>query len=309
VIYFHAEEGFEAEVKVGFEGGTISQWYPERSGGEDLQPLFAEASPDDRILDFAKPYRGAIEWRVEVLSREESRHTVLFHPGDLLHWTRARVPEANVVRADNGETEGFLFYRGLGSFEPGLHTTISSAETLTLRNDTGGEIPYLLIYEKLPDGSSRWVESTDGLAMGAAIGIPETDLNPAAPGFDRQLYASLRDHLAARGLLKSEADAMVQTWWTSYFERPGLRVFWVLPTERTDATLPLSVQPPPGKTVRVLVGRSEVIRPRQEQEWLRLTGSEIDDDKLRLNQVHADRFGLAYRERIETLTKTVKRGP
>ncbi len=28
VIYFHSDEAFSAHVKVGFEGGTISQWYP-----------------------------------------------------------------------------------------------------------------------------------------------------------------------------------------------------------------------------------------------------------------------------------------
>ena len=36
VIYFHSDTGFKARVKVGFNGGTISQWYPGRSGGESL---------------------------------------------------------------------------------------------------------------------------------------------------------------------------------------------------------------------------------------------------------------------------------
>jgi hypothetical protein len=31
VIYFHSDTGFRANVKVGFNGGTISQWYPDRT--------------------------------------------------------------------------------------------------------------------------------------------------------------------------------------------------------------------------------------------------------------------------------------
>ena len=92
----------------------------------------------------------------------------------------------------------------------------------------------------------------------------------------------MKSGLAACGLLESEAEAMVQTWWTSYFETEGLRVFWVLPAATTDRILPLAVTPPPAKTVRVLVGRSEVLRPRQEKAWLaasRLTGDNAESWK------------------------------
>lgn len=34
VIYFYTKEPFQAKVAVGFSGGSISQWYPARSGGE-----------------------------------------------------------------------------------------------------------------------------------------------------------------------------------------------------------------------------------------------------------------------------------
>lgn len=324
VIYFHSDEALEARVEVGFEGGTISQWYPMRSSGEKfkLDPTALLGLTTENSLDFSRPYRGSIEWQVDVLSPEESRTTSLFHPADLLQWTHARVPEANVVRAANGETEGFLFYRGLGSFEPGLHTSVSSDETLQLENRSGGAIPYLLVYEKLPDGNTRWLE-VDGLAEGASLDISEdelqrharadegvpallpfnpTTLRPLTTPFDRGLFESLRDRLAARGLLPSEAEAMVKTWWNSYFGKPGLRVFWVLPDERTDAILPLAIEPQPEETVRVLVGRSEVIRPRQEREWLALSGSVDRDERSQWsNFTSRDRFGLAYAERVNAL--------
>jgi len=308
VIYFHSEDAFQAKVKVGFEGGTISQWFPERSGGEVIKRRNPQSAAGPRYIDFAKPYTGSIEWEVDVLSAEESKNSILFKPGDLLQWTRARIPEANVVRDANGATEGFLFYRGLGSFEPGLQTRISQDETLELTNRTGGEIPYLLVYERLPNGTHHWVEH-HSLEQGASVSFRESEISREGTGtFNADLYRSLSENLAKQGLLPSEARAMVETWWQSYFAAPGLRVFWVLPDDRTDAILPLEVSPAPEKTVRVLVGRSEVIRPRQEETWLtQATSKDKKDTQAWQMLTYSDRFGLAYLQRIQALQQQAKK--
>ena len=97
---------------------------------------------------------------------------------------------------------------------------------------------------------------------------------------------------------------MIQTWWTSYFESDGLRVFWILPTSTTENILPLTVDPPPKKTVRVIVGRSEVLRPQQEAAWFaesQLTGDGAARWKYTKDQ---HRFGLAIAERVSTLRNT-----
>lgn len=307
VIYFHSKESFRATVKVGFDGGTISQWYPDRSGGETLpeppptaHPGINPVPPDKWLIDFAKPYRGGIEWNVNVLSAAESRATRTFKPRDTVNWLRARVPEANVVRTDSGETENYLFYRGIGNFSPGLQTTVSADETLHLKNQTGGDIPYLLVFQQ-NGGRVSWHASTSGLKSGASLDLAEKSLTTAADGFPAPIYDSMRSGLAACGLLESEADAMVQTWWSSYFETEGLRVFWVLPAAATEGILPLSVTPPPAKIVRVLVGRSEVLRPRHEAAWLaasRKTGDALMPWRYTID---SDRFGLAIEQRVKTL--------
>ncbi|MBB5352492.1 hypothetical protein HNR46_002738 [Haloferula luteola] len=296
VIYFHSPDAFRAEVKVGFSGGTISQWYPSRSGGEVFE------GKEGQWLDFAEPYQGAIEWSVDVLSPQDSQQAISFHPDDLLTWTRARVPEANRVRADDGSSEGFLFYRGLGSFEPGLHTSVSTDETLHLQNLTGGDIPYLLVFERLADGGSRWYQAAPSLSHNKTLSISESDLKLRPSGFDELLYREIASHLSELGLLPSEAEAMVQTWWRSYFEAPGLRVFWVLPPSRTETLLPLEVRPAPDKVVRVLVGRSEVLRPRQERDWLhQATATDPRLQQEWWNRIQIDRFGAAYEARIDSL--------
>ncbi|MGB6219579.1 hypothetical protein [Haloferula sp.] len=310
VIYFHSREAFSAKVEVEFEGGTIAQWYPERSGGEVVttpNPSILPKPDLPKFLDFAKPYTGSIEWQIDVLSPSASKETTLFHPDDLLQWTYARVPEANVVRAKNGSHEGFLFYRGLGSFDPGLVTRVTDDETLHLENQTGGRIPYTLVYERFPDGSSRWCES-GGLSQQSTSSIPESSLKVRSAGFDAELFETLRDKLAAQGLLKSEAEAMVKTWWNSYFEKPGLRVFWILPGEKIDAILPLTVEPAPEKTVRVMVGRSEILRPKQERDWLAMASSTEKEEASKWIWITSgDRFGLAYAQRIEMLRAQAKR--
>ena len=308
VIYFHSRDGFHAHVKVGFEGGTISQWYPERSGGEVLP----EPPPPKKIpfqpmalepwrMDFSKPYHGSIEWKVEVLSPQQSRSARTFKPDDTLNWLRARIPEANVVRSSSGEMENFLFYRGLGHFSPGLHTAVSADERLELRNDTGGDIPYLLVFEKRQD-RVLWKAQPGGLKAGQRVVLGETDLAVYDGEFPELVYDSMKAGLISQGLLESEASAMIQTWWTSYFESDGLRVFWVLPQATTDRILPLEVQPAPEKIVRVLVGRSEVLRPRTEQLWLEASHQKENTWNLPSLDVH--RFGLAIRERLAALERT-----
>lgn len=323
VIYFHSDQAFDVNVKVGFTGGTISQWYPDRSGGETLPPLPrlpANPTPEDhakRVLDFSKPYKGSIEWQARVLSPEESRDAILFRPGETLHWMRPRVPEANAVRTAKGETEGFLFYRGIGNFDPGLRTTVSGDETLHLENRSGGAIPFAFVFER--DGlTTRWSRVKGGLANGAKAEVPKaamaaTELTPEMieagireQPFPEPVYREMVEGLTATGLLKSEATAMVETWWESYFETEGLRVFWVLPESRTVAILPLEVSPAPKKQVRVLVGRSEVIRPGKERDWLALSRSK-DSRHLATwdHTVKNDRFGKAYQHRVEALNATV----
>jgi hypothetical protein len=308
VIYFHSEEGFQAKVEVGFEGGTISQWYPQRSGGETLpeppppsDPLKNPTPYEDWIIDFSKGYRGSIQWDVEVLSRAASSNAILFKPHDSLGWARARVPGANVVRTTGGETEGYLFYRGVGNFEPGLLVTVDDSETLHLQNQTGGNIPYLIAFERSDSGTVRWVEQRDGLSTSGRLKLPESAFKPEQAGFCEPLYQAMKAGLVSSGLTDEESRAMVETWWNSYFEAPGLRIFWILPRETTDRILPLKVEPAPASTVRVLVGRSEILRPRAEQGWAALAAAASKHHTAWKHLVNNHRFGKAIEKRVNGL--------
>jgi hypothetical protein len=302
VIYFHSDEAFDVSVKVGFQGGTISQWYPDRTGGEVLPIPPAKSKAADWTLDFSKPWQGSIEWNARVLSPAESKDAILFKPGESLHWMRPRVPEANALRMPNGETEGFLFYRCIGAFDPGLTTTVGADDTLHLQNRSGGDIPFAMVFEKNA-GQTRWKVLPDGLPADGRLAIPTSGFTETAATFAEPIYREMIAGLTATGLLKSEATAMVETWWNSYFAADGLRVFWVVPAAKTDAILPLKVSPAPDKIVRVIVGRSEVLRPAREKEWLALSTSAEESERSRWDWLRFnDRFGGAYQRRIEALS-------
>ena len=63
---------------------------------------------------------------------------------------------------------------------------------------------------------------------------------------------------------------MVKTWRSSWFGEPGTRVLYALPQADTDRLLPLKLSPAPRNVVRVMVGRSELLTPEQEQQFVAL---------------------------------------
>src|SRR5688572_29637672 len=54
VLYFYSPIERNVKVHVDFPSGTISQWYPQRSGGE--------LTPTSDTIDLGKPMTGSIDW-------------------------------------------------------------------------------------------------------------------------------------------------------------------------------------------------------------------------------------------------------
>ena len=104
VLYFYAAQPLAVRVDVAFHGGSISQWYPERSGGEQLGPATLGAGM--RLLppiDFSSGHEGSASWQVRVLPRETAEPITAQSELETPHWPRARVASANRVRVPKGE--------------------------------------------------------------------------------------------------------------------------------------------------------------------------------------------------------------
>ena len=76
VIYFYANQPFAAHVRVGFNGGSISQWFPAPAAARPAvrpRPNLSGSVAAGTLI--SQKYQGGIEWNVEaqLLSADDKR--------------------------------------------------------------------------------------------------------------------------------------------------------------------------------------------------------------------------------------------
>jgi len=291
VLYFYATQPLAVRVDVAFHGGAISQWYPERVGGEAVPPA-----------NFAPGHLGSASWQVDVLPQGSAEPITARTDLETPQWPRARVASANRVRGPKGEVEGFIFYRGVGNLSLPFRVSCDAAGRVRLENTGHDRIPFVFIYDRRPP----WDHGDAMVWWHGALAAGEVHQELTLQSFRGGPSAKVRGEifpkaLIAAGLSRDEAAAMLATWRESYFERPGLRVFWIVPRAFTDAVLPIKIAPAPAKLERVLVGRSEVLTPQFEAELVR--GFAADGGK----RWEGDRYFRAFQARVENLRSTAAR--
>lgn len=255
VIYFYTPKEMEVNVRVAFWDGKITEWYPQASF------VNTEFAPGKTGQTFG----NGINWgTIKLLP--DAKPDFLREAADS-HYYPARETDAVPVQICNAdqtkiETEKFLFYRGIGNFDLSLSVKIDG-KNLTLANRETDEIRNLIVFENRGGKIGfRFVEKLSG----------ETIIErPAADKTLDDVLTTLEEILIAEGLYEKEAKAMIATWKDSWFEE-GLRVFYILPRRTTDKILPLDVKPEPKETVRVMVGRAEIITPEMEQDVRKQVG-------------------------------------
>ena len=230
VIYFYADAPATVSVRVRFPDGVLSEWYPR-----------------------AKRTRNTLRWpRVAVLPDSTATLPREETPS---HYYPARETDAAIVRCHAGakaQFEKFLFYRGVGSFDLPLSARLEGEQVIV---QNGGDIALGTVI----------VIASDGNAVGhrtATLAGGEVTVDRPATSADglTVLEDALRTVLVGEGLFAREAQAMIDTWRTTWSEA-GLRVLYVVPRQLTDAVLPLAINPAPAALVRVLVGRAELELP------------------------------------------------
>ncbi len=306
VIYFYTGESFQARVEVGFKGGTISQWYPQRSGGETLPALKRNEKglplQEENTLDFAKGYDGSISWEVKVEPAGADAFGRVFRGGETPGWLHPRQPDSALVSTKDGETEKYLFYRGLGRLDPPVRFAATDS-ALNVVNCGAETLQHLLVFDLNERHEARWSRPAAVPAImhtGRNSELLPLDAQPYRAGWQKPLYEDAAAMLTTAGLTRQEADGMLQTWWSSYFDKPGVRVFWVVPASYVNEVLPLKVTPTPRESVRVILGRTEILTPKFEKllcdtfakAALEGTG----------NPLSGDRFHHAYAHRVKQLS-------
>jgi hypothetical protein len=243
VLYFYAPAPVRAAVGVGFRQGAITEWYPHA----------AVTAP--AVGNVKSPaFRSTIDWTtVDVRPETAERFPVEAAPS---HYYAARATDAAPVIV-SGRPEKFLFYRGVGGFQPPLTATIAEDGHVTVQSTSNGPLGDLVLFTRRGGLMAYAVQHVSGPV--ATFQPIEADGESAAP------LAEIEAILRARGLYEKEARAMIATWRDSWFE-DGTRLFYVAPGAFVDETLPLTVAPAPASVARVFVGRVELTTADQMRD-------------------------------------------
>jgi len=285
VLYFYSDIERHFQLNVNFPHGVISEWYPNRSGGD--------IAPSGDTLDLNTEHVGEISWDATVLEKNtENQLTEISNT--TAKWEAARQTDANLVMNQSGEVEKYLFYRGIANFSLPLELYFSDSTQLIVRNNSASDISFMYIYDHMiNDGVRIW-----GIGP---IRSEETKVF-AMPGSynSNQDNAPFQKALVGAGLNDKEALALLTTWSEGYFQTIGFKVFWIMPRKITDQTIPLTMNPTPDTLQRVMVGKTEILTIPFEKELLdyyTIHGN--------LDQWKNHPYYLAYLQRVKELYKPV----
>lgn len=246
VLYFYSPHELSVSVKARFTKGVITEWYPRAakvrpSGGlrnTDLSQLETDGSIAWNDVAVSPNLGGAFP-REAVANRYYAARETASAP-------------LRVQTAAGVQQEKFLFYRGVSAAALPLSATQEADGRVLVRNLSPEKIPAVILFERRGERVGyRLVQSS-----AAETELDPPSLNDSVDG----LCGDLERILVAQGLYPDEAHAMVETWRDSWFEE-GSRLIYMVPRGFVDRILPLTINPTPGKVVRVFVGRLEIITP------------------------------------------------
>lgn len=274
VIYFYApgaaESGTAFDVRVQLRGGILNEFFPRAEAFVVRDTGRLEAKYAARVIGPADPIKldnyllGTLAWTGVTLDA-----TTPVPETESAIWTAPRNVAASRVRAGR-EAEYYLFYRGVAHLDSLIATShtpqtvhLSAPAALHWLKDDTLNITRVWLADVRPDGAIAFATRSN---LRLTKGAPRVSLGEIrrfgadAYGASRSaaLRQSMKEELVAAGLYGDEAEAMLATWNESYFRKPGLRLFYMVPAGWIDYFLPLELSVPHEAT-RVLVGRVDLL--------------------------------------------------
>lgn len=254
VLYFYSPRPTDVSVKVELSKGLITEWYPRAS----------RVTPDGK--DFVgresltrRHSNGTISWDSVRISPDAEPEFPVDQKllADQYYAARETASAPLLIKTGAGDQEEkFLFYRGVSRVPAPISASTTSSGQVRLANLAEDVIPSVILFE-------RYGEKLGYRLGGALSGEVSLDA-PQLTSTVESLSRDLEDVLTSQGLYPDEARAMIATWRGSWFEE-GSRLFYIVPQSFLSTNLALTINPAPAKTVRVFVGRVELITTATEQ--------------------------------------------
>ena len=206
------------------------------------------------------------------------------------------------------ETEKFLFYRGLGRFQPKISITSKDGNLkIGKLANARPQAAFLVHVDGFGNGqllNLDAVKSKDEVVV-LSKRIEQLKNHDAVSPFiikGEQARGLLIDELVKSGLYKDEAVAMINTWENGYLKVAGLRLLYILPRAEVDEILPLLMSPSPEKLVRSFVARMEILLDTEEQKIF----TEVVEQQYRFRTEKLGRFAEPILHRIRTMAQTTQ---
>jgi hypothetical protein len=259
VLYFYTNRTTTLSVHVSFSQGLITEWYPHANRVEPVG-LQTRTRMISYLNDWSRSQKqpdSSISW--DSVTLEPGSSAALLREDSTNHYYAARQTSSTPLRIKTqagDQAEKFLFYRGVASFSVPMSVKLTQGEKIVAQNLTTLEIPAMLLFERR--GDKIGFRIADASAAQPTLDLPELNANMDS------LKLAVEDMLIAQGLYQDEAQAMFETWRDSWFEE-GSRLLYIVPRPFVDSVLPLSINPAPAKTVRVFVGRLELVTPATQR--------------------------------------------
>lgn len=285
VTYFYTDRERTVQASVEFPQGLLTEFYP---------PV-ASMGPNPQLQQPETPRlaNGKLDWgsihliptsamapslqdaRTNKWLQELICQRILPHDGEAPnHYYHARETDSALVhvhvpkseefpfRMESDHVEKFLFYRGVGRFDQPLKVTVDEDGSVRVTNSCKQAIRSLIRVTISDQGLMVSVLDQVGAGQTVDFAVAERPVNA------EELQGIMVNALVGERLYPREAVAMAKTWADSWFAEEGTRIFYMVPQETTDQLLPLKITPTPDETVRVLVGRVEVMTPSAERDLL-----------------------------------------
>ena len=259
VLYFYTNHVTTVSVHVSFSQGFITEWYPHANRVEPVG-LQSQTRMVAYLNDWSRNHRqpdSSISW--DTVTLEPGNSSSFAREDRANHYYAARQTSSTPLRIKTqaGEQfEKFLFYRGVASFSVPISARLARDGKILTQTLATQDIPAMLVFER----------------RGDKLGFRIADATATQPNLDPpdltatmdSLKQAVENMLIAQGLYHDEAQAMFETWRDSWFEE-GSRLLYIVPRQFVDSVLPLSISPAPAQTVRVFVGRLELVTPATQR--------------------------------------------
>ena len=297
VLFFHAPEAFEADLRIDFPSGIPAVWWPGTiSPGVHNGTLVSEPA--------TKPFKS-LHWHLHVKKPLGRHPQPAYSDVPEGHWVRTlRGVQADDIFATVGERnfglemERFVYYDGL--LPRGKMATIEVKDQSAV---VGNQAKFPLFDVTVVDRRTPDKPRLARLAKLEAGGSRELDFKDLdGAKWPDDGAKTLVGQLKEAGLFEDEAASLATLWRRDLFESEGVTLFYRLPQEEYDRLLPLTLKPRPETLLRVGLVQHPYCEPGLEDRVAKLV-KELNNDEFAKREAAQQSLALMGRAAYVHLLK------